>query len=77
MKAHGVEIPAEVDTPGFALTPQIAWSLVELASYHLFPTLAPSKKSIDSMMKQLREQVAQAEEAAKQQPAEVLTGASA
>jgi phospholipase C len=76
LKAHGVEIPAEVDTPGFALTPQMAWSLVELASYHLVPTLAPSKKSIDSLIKQLREQVAQAEQAAKQQPADVMAGAS-
>jgi peptide subunit release factor 1 (eRF1) len=55
----------------------MAWSLVELASYHLFPTLAPTKKTIDSMMKQLREQVSQAAQAAaKQQPAEVLAGAS-
>jgi phospholipase C len=78
LKAHGVEIPADVDTPGFALTPQIAWSLVELASYHLFPPLAPSKKTIDSMMKQLREQVAQAVQvAAAQQPAVVGAGASA
>jgi hypothetical protein len=77
LKAHGVEIPAEVDTPGFALTPQVAWSLVELASYHLFPTLAPSNKSIESLKKQLREQVAQAAKAAAQQePVGVGAGAS-
>jgi phospholipase C len=60
LKAHGVELPTGVDSPDFALTPQVAWSLVELASYHLFPTLAPSKKTIDSLKKQLKEQVAQA-----------------
>jgi hypothetical protein len=60
------------------MTPQVAWSLVELASYHLFPTLAPSKKTIESMKQQLREQVAQAAQvAAKQQPAVVGAGASA
>jgi hypothetical protein len=49
-----------------------------LASYHLFPTLAPSKKTIESMKQQLREQVAQAAQvAAKQQPAVVGAGASA
>jgi len=60
LKARGIELPAGVDSPDFALTPQIAWSLVELAAYHLFPTLAPSKKSVESLKKQLREQVAQA-----------------
>jgi phospholipase C len=68
LKAHGVEIPAAVESPDFALTPQVAWSLVELASWHLFPTLAPTKKTMDEVVKQLKEQVAKAVKAA-QEPA--------
>ena len=76
LKAHGVELPAGVDSPDFALTPQVAWSLVELASYHLFPTLAPSKKTVDSLKKQLKEQVDQAaQKAAETSSAKVVVGA--
>jgi hypothetical protein len=60
LKARGFDLPAEVDSPDFALTPQIAWSLVELAAYHLFPTLAPTKKNIEQLKKQLKDQVAHA-----------------
>jgi phospholipase C len=77
LKARGIELPAGVDSPDFALTPQIAWSIVELAAYHLFPTLAPSKKSVESLKKQLKEQVAQlAQKAAEQQPVGAGAGAS-
>lgn len=52
------EVTREVQSPIFALTPQVAWSLVELASWELFPTLAPTKKTMDEVRKQLQEQVA-------------------
>lgn len=66
LKARGVEVPAEVEIPGFTITPQIAWALVELASWQLFPTLAPPKKDIEDVRKQLRDEVALAVKAAQQ-----------
>jgi hypothetical protein len=44
----------------------------------LFPTLAPSKKTIDSLKKQLKEQVDQAaQKAAETSSAKVVVGAGA
>lgn len=71
LKARGVAIPPEVEVPGFTITPQIAWGLVELASWQLFPTLAPPKKDIEDVRKQLKDEVAaavQAAQAAGQEP---------
>lgn len=64
LKARGVEVPPEVEIPGFTITPQIAWGLVELASWQLFPTLAPPKKTIEDVRKQLKDEVAAAVQAA-------------
>jgi phospholipase C len=47
LKEHGVNLPPEVDSPDFALTPQVVWTMVELLSWKLFPTLAPSDKTIE------------------------------
>lgn len=58
LRDHGVEIPAEVQTPGFAFTPQMAWYLIELLSWHFFPTLAPADKDIQSVRAELKALVA-------------------
>ena len=47
LKEHGVKLPPAMDSPDFALTPQIVWTLVDLLSWRLFPTLAPSEKTIE------------------------------
>ena len=47
LKEHGVKLPPAVDSPDFALTPQVVWTMVELLSWKLFPTLAPSGKTIE------------------------------
>jgi hypothetical protein len=77
LKDQGYELPPEVDSPDFVLTPQVAWSFVLLASWHLFPTLAPKNKTIDQVMKQLKEEVAKAVKAVQQAGHDSPVGAGA
>jgi phospholipase C len=80
LKAQGYDLPPEVDSPDFVLTPQSAWALVDLASWGLFPTLAPTKKTIEETKQQLREAVAKAvkavQDSAKGTPVGAGVGAS-
>lgn len=77
LKAQGFALPPEVDSPDFVLTPQVAWSFVLLASWHLFPALAPKDKTIDQVKKQLKEEVAKAVKAVQQAGHDSPVGAGA
>ena len=55
LKANGVDLPASVESPDFALTPQMVWTMVEVLSWHLFPPLAPADKEIESSEAALKE----------------------
>ncbi len=45
LKSMNYDLPPQVDSPDFMLTPQSVWSVVELFSWELFPTLAPPEKT--------------------------------
>jgi phospholipase C len=55
LKEHGVALPPEVDSPDFALSPQMVWAMVQVLSWHLFPTLAPPDKDVAATEEELKE----------------------
>jgi len=50
----GYDLPPQVDSPDFMLSPQSVWSVVELFSWELFPTLAPPEKTQESIKADLK-----------------------
>lgn len=51
-------LPSGMDTPGFVITPEIAWHLAELLAWHVFPGLAPTAADRAAVETTLAQEVA-------------------
>ena len=66
LRQLGVKLPPGTDSPGFAITPKMGWSLAELLAWHVFPRLAPADSDVQAVERELQVQVAEAVELAQQ-----------